>query len=210
VLALAAVSASQRPPTGAEWHTEHGSADAWLDSLLSLLDLSRDVLPSNVEPEDVAIAATERAHWSQEEKVRIAKCLIQAALTPTTEKDRELTRERNRERDGDTGTQTPVEEKPSGGGLRWRKRSNTKSATTPQVSYSPIARAAVHRTIALIGLDTALLPQVEAELGASLAAALDGTEVDEARNTQRHGWGGTLGRSLGAYPVLPACDAYID
>lgn len=167
VVALAAVSAASRPPTGAAWSQEtagDGSADVWLDSLLTLLELSRDVLPSNVEPGDVSIAATERERWSEEERSVIARSLVQAALAPKEDKS-------TKKKDKDQ---------------------------TPQVIYSPIARAAAHRTLELLGLDLALLPRAEADLGASLAEALDAQgAVDEAKNKQKQGWGGTLGRTLG-------------
>ncbi|KAL1409885.1 hypothetical protein Q8F55_003884 [Vanrija albida] len=71
----------------------------------------------------------------------------------------------------------------------------------PKVVYTAAARAASHLTLSLLGLDAGLLlPRAEAEVGATLAAALEDAHTDEAvdaaREKQRHGWGGKLGRGL--------------
>lgn len=71
----------------------------------------------------------------------------------------------------------------------------------PKVVYTAAARAASHLALSLLGLDAgALLPQAEKEVGASLAAALEDAHtdqaVDAAREKQKHGWGGKLGRGL--------------
>lgn len=164
VVALAAVSASERPPSGTVWT----GADAWLESLLSLLDLERDALPPDVNPEDVSIAAGGRDTWSNDERRGIGWALIHAALAPETRED-------------------------------------TKE---PRVAYSAVARAAAHRTLSLLGLDSTLLSVAEARVGATLAAALDGDKstVDEAVSKQNEGWGGSLGRRIGGFRIQARAD----
>ncbi|TXT11167.1 hypothetical protein VHUM_01918 [Vanrija humicola] len=71
----------------------------------------------------------------------------------------------------------------------------------PKVEYTAAARAASHLALSLLGVDAGvLLPRAEKEVGATLAAALaeaqTGEAVDAAREKQKHGWGGKLGRGL--------------
>lgn len=156
ILALAGVSASQRPPLGAQWT----GADVWLASLLKLLGLERDALPEDVPPDDVAKVAAGREQWTQREVAALARALVQAALAPDQ---------------------------------------SAKDKDKPQVVYTPVARALSHGTLCLLGLDAGtLLPRAEAELAATLVAAVgDKDVVDNARSKQKDGWGGSLGRTLG-------------
>ncbi|WOO78765.1 putative membrane protein F35D113 [Vanrija pseudolonga] len=71
----------------------------------------------------------------------------------------------------------------------------------PKVVYTAAARAASHLALSLLGLDAGvLLPRAEKDVGATLAAALEDAHtdqaVDAAREKQKHGWGGKLGRGL--------------
>ncbi|GMK54473.1 hypothetical protein CspeluHIS016_0110590 [Cutaneotrichosporon spelunceum] len=67
----------------------------------------------------------------------------------------------------------------------------------PKVAYTPVARAAAHSTLQLLGLDAGvLLPRAEVALAALLAAVANDDAIDEARKKQRDGWGGALGRGL--------------
>lgn len=163
ITALAAVCAVNRPPPGARWP----DAQTWLASLLHLLDLEREALPSDVPPQDVAQVAAERDTWTIEEQDAMARALIQAALAPD------------------------------------KKSGENKDNKTPKVAYTPSERAAAHSTLELLGLDAGvLLPRAEVALAAMLAAAVtDKGAVDEAREKQRDGWGGIIGRRLGESQV---------
>lgn len=158
ITALAAVCAVNRPPPGVAWP----EADKWLASLLHLLELEREALPSDVPPQDVAEVAAERDSWSIEEQDAMARALVQAALAPD-------------------------------------KKASGDKDKTPKVAYTPIARSAAHSTLDLLGLDAGvLLPRAEVALAAMLAAAVsDDAAVDQAREKQRDGWGGLIGRRLG-------------
>lgn len=75
-----------------------------------------------------------------------------------------------------------------------------------KLAYTASERAMAHRTLTLLGLDAAdLLPRAEADVSEKLMTALDknnAEEVEEAREKQKHGWGGALGRGLGeSYPL---------
>lgn len=70
-----------------------------------------------------------------------------------------------------------------------------------KLAYTASERAMAHRTLTLLGLDAAdLLPRAELDVSEKLMTALDKNnkeEVEEARDKQKHGWGGALGRGLG-------------
>ncbi|CAK9786616.1 DUF726-domain-containing protein [Cutaneotrichosporon oleaginosum] len=67
----------------------------------------------------------------------------------------------------------------------------------PKVAYTPVARAAAHSTLELLGLDAGvLLPRAEVALATMLAAVANDDAIDEARKKQKDGWGGALGRRL--------------
>lgn len=72
-----------------------------------------------------------------------------------------------------------------------------------KLAYTASERAMAHRTLTLLGLDAAdLLPRAELDVSEKLMTALDKEhkgEVEEARDKQKHGWGGALGRGLGEF-----------
>jgi hypothetical protein len=113
-------------------------------------------------------ASDQIEEWSQEEMKRMASLLVEASLAG----------------DPDIDDKQKVKEENA-------------------LKYTPLAKALSHRTLENLGLEIGLLAEAERELAGTLFKALKAAQegskdkVEESRQKQAQGWGGSLGRKLG-------------
>jgi hypothetical protein len=84
------------------------------------------------------------------------------------------------------------------------KDDKVKAKESDALKYTPLAKALSHTALENLGLDAkVLLAQAERNLAGTLFKALKAAQegssakVEESRQKQAQGWGGSLGRKLG-------------
>lgn len=167
---LAATSAHPAPTSQSarKWYQDHTSQ--WLKSTCKLLTIPHASLPPSITSDAIKASASDQVgDWSEDEKVRMAGILVEASLAGDPEKDDKV-----------------------------------KAKESDALKYTPLAKALSHTTLENLGLDAkVLLAQAERNLAGTLFKALKAAQegssakVEESRQKQAQGWGGSLGRKLG-------------
>jgi hypothetical protein len=173
LLALSALAATQdasstRSVQSKKWYKDQ--SNQWLRSICKLVQIPHASLPPSITSEAVRESASDQiSEWSKEEQERIAAVLVEASLAGDPDKDdKEKAKEEN------------------------------------ALKYTPLAKGLSHKTLEFLGLDAGrLLGDAERNLAGTLFKALKAAQegssakVEESRQKQAQGWGGSLGRKLG-------------
>jgi len=172
LLALSALASTQdksaRSSQSQKWYKEQTTQ--WLRSICKLIQIPHASLPPSITSTAVHESASDQiSEWSPEEQQRMAAILVEASLAGDPDKDdKEKAKEEN------------------------------------ALRYTPLAKGLNHKTLEYLGLDAGrLLGEAERNLAGTLFKALkaaqDGSKekVEESRQKQAQGWGGSLGRKLG-------------
>jgi hypothetical protein len=173
LLALSALAATQdasstRSTQSKKWYKDQSTQ--WLRSICKLVQIPHASLPPSITSEAVRESASDQiSEWSNEEQERIAAVLVEASLAGDPDKDdKEKAKEEN------------------------------------ALKYTPLAKGLSHKTLEYLGLEAGrLLGEAERNLAGTLFKALKAAQegstakVEESRQKQAQGWGGSLGRKLG-------------
>jgi hypothetical protein len=169
LVALAAFSATQHPPSGPsaenkQWYDQ--TAHKWLAAVCKLIEIDRNRLPPSIDPSAVRSSAEDQvAEWSEDDISRVAGILIEASLASAAQ---------GAKKEEAQLSYTPL--------ARAWTYTALSSLTLPAGKLVPKAEANLSAT-----LFSALKEASAAEQKA---------KVEQSRQNHSQGWGGSLGRSL--------------
>lgn len=203
LVALAVTSASTSsdffphyfPPKTEAWIQQ--TAQQWLTNVKRVIKMDKSGLPNTVSAEKVKENAAGQFEGMDEETKKtewenvIRTLIIASIFAPPAEGEKVKSVSAPKEVTGTAASGAAT------------NQSEGETREVPTLSYTPIARALIHRTLSLLSIPTNYLLIIEKELSESLFSTLQKVseaqnqdELAKAREKQAEGWGGKTGRWL--------------